>query len=129
MREIWVWAGETLGGFRSCFSRSRAFRIFLAIAMAAITRQDDLGLASLIRAVSACPGFHMRALAFMSASSWSPGAIWMKRAPIAGKSGLLLEDGMGRARLAADASKRRKESRRAPRSFSRNPGIPRSQVA
>ncbi|MDR1643887.1 MAG: hypothetical protein LBT59_29670 [Clostridiales bacterium] len=104
---------ETLNGFRSCFSRSRAFHIFVILTLAMIAKQDDLGVTSLIRAVGAPPSFYLCALAFLSAESWELATFWLKWVSIVSESNLMMVEN-GRIFLIADATKQSKESRKSP---------------
>jgi hypothetical protein len=113
MSEIWSWMNETLGGFRNCFSRNRAFRTFVLLTLAMIAKQDDLGVTSLIRAISAPPSFYLCSLAFLSAKSWDLFTFWLRWVSIVRDSGLMMTRD-GRIFMMADATKQSKESRKSP---------------
>ena len=104
---------QILEEFRPCFSREAAFKWFVIVIIGLISRQDHLGVTSIIRELSLNPRWYECLIHFFHSSAWSADklrVVWYrflsKHAPIY-KAG-------GRVVLAGDGVKQSKEGYHMP---------------
>ena len=64
--------------FRDCFSRKAAFCWFVLIVTGFMLRGDHLGVTSIIRDLSLCPGYYESLIHFFHSDAWEPSRIRRK---------------------------------------------------
>lgn len=110
---MWNNIETILTNFRTCFTRERAFRWFVAIIVGIMARSDALGFTSVIRDLCLKPELYECMMHFFRASSWkldSVGRRWQSTVA----SHVPIAKVYGRAVLVGDGVKQSKEGRYMP---------------
>lgn len=104
---------QILKEFRPCFSREAAFKWFVIVIIGLITRQDHLGVTSIIRELSLNPWWYECLIHFFRSSAWSADKVRSSWYRFLSKHAPLYKVG-GRVVLAGDGVKQSKEGYHMP---------------
>ena len=104
---------RSLGEFRSCFSRERAFRWFVLLVIAFILREDHLGVTSAIRTLVLDPVYYLNILHFFRSDAYRTEELRKCWYRIVKNSHLLVRE-HGRIILIGDGVKQSKEGNYIP---------------
>ena len=111
--KMWKWLNETLMSFRNVFSRETPFKWFVIVVMGFMTRQEHLGITSIVRELCLNPHYYGALLHFFRSNALRVEHVRNQWMEIVLKTRMLFREG-GMPILIGDGVKQSKEGKRIP---------------